>query len=101
MFKYYVSNVKILQGAIQEFSWKEFFSETFIRQNTCFGSFNEMLQQSPFDIASSRDTEKFKRIPDDAWDDYVRKTTRFSSWREMHLEAARSNATKFVREQPN
>ena len=101
MLRYYVSDVKKIHGVIREFSWKEFFSDDFISRNTIFKSFNDMLCQSPFGITSSDDTGEFNSIPDDLWDRYVCKTTKFCSWREMHLEAARANATNSIIKQPN
>lgn len=65
-------------------------SADFMRSVSSFASFEEMLAQSPFTVDSAED---FKAIPDAEWDDYVRKTTRFSSWREM-LQAAAAAWTK-------
>ena len=44
----------------------------------------EWFQRSGFRIDSQED---FKAIPDDAWDEYVRSSTSFSTWQGM-IEAA-------------
>ena len=52
----------------------------FMRSCSSFQSFQEMLDASPFKVQS---TDDFKAIPDNEWDAYVRKVTKFSCWREM------------------
>lgn len=58
----------------------------FMRRHTQFGTLEEMLAESEWAIESAED---FKAIPDGPWDTYVRQTTRFRSWTEMHESAAR------------
>lgn len=57
---------------------------SFMLQNTPFESFEAMLSASGFKVET---TEDFEAIPDDEWDAYVVKVTRFASWQDM-LEAA-------------
>ncbi|HYT89877.1 MAG TPA: hypothetical protein VEL76_14320 [Gemmataceae bacterium] len=60
----------------------ELLSSGFMRSCSRFGSFQEMIEASPFP------GQNFGAIPDAAWDAYVRRSTRFSSWRVMLQEAA-------------
>lgn len=58
----------------QELQLNELFTDSFMKKNTKFSSLDEMLDKSPFTIETQQD---FESIPDDLWDDFVRKTVNF------------------------
>jgi len=59
-------------------------NSSFMLQNTTFESFEAMLDSSGFKVET---TEDFAAIPDDEWDAFIVKATRFVSWQDM-LETA-------------
>jgi len=67
-------------------------SPAFMQHHTQFASFEAMLAASPFSVESAED---FKAIPDDEWDAFVRRATRFHSWEAMQKEAG----VQWVKEQ--
>jgi len=74
--------------------FSERFNPTFMTNHTSFSSFDEMVKKSPFKVESQQD---FEAIPDAAWDDYVRKNTKFSSWQEMLSKASEEYWGKIVK----
>ena len=62
----------------------EMLSPAFMQHHTRFASFEAMLAASPF---SAETAEDFKAIPEDDWDAFVRRETRFHSWEAMQKEA--------------
>jgi hypothetical protein len=62
----------------------ELFNPAFMRGCSRFGTFQELLDASPFTVRSAED---FKAIPDAEWDAHVRQNTRYSSWQEMRQAA--------------
>lgn len=54
----------------------------FMHRHSSFSTFQDMYDASPF-----KDM-KFEDIPDAEWDEYVRKTTSFSSWEKMRNAGA-------------
>lgn len=79
-----------LQENLEELSdthnvpFPELFSREFMQEHTDYQSFEAMLDASPFDVTTA---EEFKAIPDDDWELFIRKVTRFDSWLEMQKEA--------------
>jgi hypothetical protein len=63
---------------------RDLFTPAFIQSHTKHSSFDDWFKASHFKVESPED---FKAIPDQEKDDYVRSTTDFPSWAEMH-EAA-------------
>lgn len=63
---------------------EDIFTTEFMEKYTDFSSFDELLEKSGYTVKSQED---FEKIPDDEFDEYIAKTTRFNSWREMQ-EAA-------------
>ena len=63
----------------------------FMRQNTTFESFDAMLTASGFKVETSED---FAAIPDDEWDAFIVKVTRFTSWQDMLEVAGKEWAVK-------
>ena len=58
----------------------ELLSPEFLATCTLFNSADEMFAKSGFKVESQAD---FEAIPDDAWDEFIRENTSFSSWKEM------------------
>jgi hypothetical protein len=56
----------------------------FMRHYTDFSSINEMMEASGFQVRSIDD---FKQIPDDEWDAFIARRTRFSTWKEFLQKA--------------
>jgi hypothetical protein len=65
---------------------KDLLTGDFLRLHTSgkCGSLDEWFASSPFKIENQAD---FQAIPDGPWDEYVRSTTAFLSWRAMLDEA--------------
>src|SRR5215216_3846851 len=72
-------------NAIQDVSFAELFNSEFMTSQTNYSSFEALAEASSFDVKSAED---LKAIPDDQWDAFIRKATRFDSWHEMQKEAA-------------
>lgn len=72
-------NVKDLEGE-KQVSFKELFTQEFIKENTNFENLDDMLKKSGFKIESQED---FQQIPDDQWDKFIAGSTKFKNWEEM------------------
>jgi len=72
-------------------SFDELFGDEFMLRNTDFPSIDAMLEASDFKVDN---TEDFAAIPDDLWDVFIRKRTRFTSWDEMTNSAVEEWATR-------
>ena len=68
-----------------EVSLKELFPDEFMLLNTDFDSIDAMFDASGFTVNSRAD---FEAIPDEAWNAFVAKRTRFATWKEMTAAAA-------------
>ncbi len=68
----------------------ELLTPAFLAKCSQFLSPDEMFAASGFEVKSSDD---FKAIPDDQWDEFIRKHTSYESWSEM-LSAASAEWTK-------
>lgn len=66
-------------------SFDEIFPPPFMRRHTQYQTIQEMLDASPWKVRSQAD---FAAIPDAPWDEFVRKSTQFRSWKEMQETAA-------------
>ncbi|MCP1147357.1 hypothetical protein [Bacillus sp. 1735sda2] len=75
-----------LQGS-NDVPLEELLTDTFLRKNTNFSSYNEFESGEIFSKHENLD-----QIPENELDDYVLNNTKFSSWREM-LETA---STEYV-----
>lgn len=73
-------------GQTQQVPLKELMNVEFMRKHTSYGSVQEMFDASGFKIESAED---FKAIPDDEWEFFIIRSTKFSSWREMQVIAAK------------
>jgi hypothetical protein len=76
-------NIKDLEGK-NEVSFKELFTQEFIKGNTNFENLDDMFKKSGFEINSQED---FKKIPNEQWDSFISSNTKFKNWEEM-LDAA-------------
>jgi hypothetical protein len=72
-------------------AFTELFPDEFMLRYTEFPSINAMIEASGFKVESKDD---FAAIPDEQWDDFIRKRTRFTSWEEMRNSAAREWAIR-------
>jgi hypothetical protein len=64
---------------------KDLFTSDFLTKHTDFNSLDAMFHTSDFTIESEED---LKKVPDDKWDDFISKHTRFPNWKEMQGKAA-------------
>jgi hypothetical protein len=62
----------------------EVLTPAFLSKCSRFQSVGELFEASGFNVKSQED---FAAIPDDKWDDFIKKNTTYSSWQEM-LNAA-------------
>ena len=65
-------------------SFGELFTDTFMKSNTSFNNCDDFLKSIGIDTE-----EQLKAMPEEQMDEFVAKTTSFSSWQEM-LAAASS-----------
>ena len=82
-------NARRLSGT-NKVTVKTLFNTGFMRRNTKYGSFDEMVERSPFHVQTEDD---FKAIPDEEWDAFIRENTRFSGWQRM-LQSAGAEMIK-------
>ena len=60
------------------------FNKNFMKRNTNFNSFDELLEAGNFIVNTQED---FEAIPDDVFDKHIMNCTKFNSWEEMMQEA--------------
>lgn len=75
----------------QSVSLTDVMTDSFISENSSFGSFNELLEASEFKVESQED---FAAIPDTEWDAFIGGNTNFSNWQEMISSAGALYARK-------
>jgi hypothetical protein len=68
----------------QKVSFSELFPPEFMRKYTDFGTIDALVQASGYTVETAED---FAKIPDEAWDQFIKARTRFSSWSEMQNQA--------------
>lgn len=71
----------------------ELFDEEFMLRHTDFPTIQRLLEASGFVVASSED---LAAIPDDQWDAFIRRRTRFESWDDMTRAAAEAWAKRHL-----
>ena len=74
-------------GRDEEVPLREIFDEAFIRQNTDFDTFDEMVAASPSDAANA---DELGKVGDGEWDAFVAETTIFED-EEAFVFAARDH----------
>jgi hypothetical protein len=83
-------DVKNVSG---EYSFEELFHANFMGKYTSVATFQELLDKSGFRVETAED---FKAIPDDAWDEHIRRYTSFSDWEDMQQTAAQELIAKKI-----
>lgn len=73
-----------IEKASQPADLGEMFNPGFMSRYTDYATFEEMFEAGGFGPAT---VENFKAAPDDAWNAWVAKSTRFPSWEEMQKKA--------------
>ena len=61
-------------------SFDKLFPTSFMTKNTGFSSFNELLNAGNFEVETQED---FDAISEDEFNEFLKKTTKFKSWKEM------------------
>ena len=79
-------NAQPISGT-NSYSFNEIFSEKFMRQNTNFTSIEDFLTSSPENISTP---EEFEKADEAILDTFVSEQTKFSSWKEMLIEAQKA-----------
>lgn len=69
------------------YSFNEIFSEKFMRQNTNFTNIEDFLIASPENISTP---DEFEKSDEAVLDAFVSEQTKFSSWKEMLIEAQKA-----------
>jgi hypothetical protein len=82
---------KKVENAGGEISFPDLFNPKFMATYTDFGSIDDFLDKSPFEINTQEDLEN---LDENELDKYVRETTRFNSWEEMKGKAGEIHITK-------
>ncbi len=65
-------------------SFKDLFTPAFMTKYTDFANFSELLVVGKFNVNSLED---FMALLDEAFDEFIKKTTKFQSWEEMQSTA--------------
>lgn len=68
----------------QSYSFDDLFPNSFMRKYTQHSTFDEFLKNCGYPVNTQ---EQFDAIPANALDNYVKKTTSFSSWEDMQQVA--------------
>lgn len=72
------------EKAMSMVSFKDLFTPAFMTTYTDFANFGELLVVGKFNVNSF---EEFMALLDQAFDDFLKKTTKFQSWEEMQSTA--------------
>ena len=62
----------------------------FMKENTSYSSFEELLEDGGYEVESSED---FEAIPEGEFDNHIRQNTSFNSWEEMLSTAGQAWVT--------
>ncbi|MCK8826045.1 hypothetical protein [Fuchsiella alkaliacetigena] len=71
--------------------YQDLFDSKFIKEYTSFESIEELFTASEFQIKSKKDLDS---IPQDKWNEFIRKHTSFFTWKEMIQQAGEEWFTK-------
>lgn len=69
----------------------ELFSPDFMQRHSSHADFESLLKAGGYEVNSQED---FEAIPDEEWEEHIRRHTQFSSWQEMQETAAGAWMTK-------
>jgi hypothetical protein len=86
--------IEELEGTHQ-IPFDELYPPNFMIAFTDFASIDEMFAASGFKTETEED---FAAIPDDAWDEFIARRTRFASWQAMQEEAGQEWAERRLAE---
>lgn len=78
-------------GGTNNVPLSELLTSEFMLLHTDFQSVEEMLRESGFTIETEKDLDA---VPLEVFDDFIRRRTRFASWREMLSRAAHDYVAK-------
>ena len=62
----------------------ELLNDSFVSHHSSFSSLDELMEASEFKIESQED---FEAIPDNEWDEFIKRNTSFNSWIDMLNDA--------------
>lgn len=65
-------------------SFRDLFTPAFMATYTDFADFSELLVVGKFNVNS---LEEFMAMQDEAFDEFIKKTTKFENWEEMQSKA--------------
>jgi len=85
---------KITDEFSRKFSFEELFNLGFMDKNSDFGTFEEFLDYHGFEVNSYED---FMAIDEDEFDEAIRKSTCFNSWKEMYKAAGEEYALRILK----
>lgn len=60
--------------------FEELFPSEFLKEYTSVSTVQQLMNESGLNISNQED---FNNIPDEEWDEYIRKVTSFSDWQDM------------------
>lgn len=65
-------------------TFEELFPKYFMKRHSDFETFNELLDAGGYNVETQ---EEFEALPQEEWNDYIKKVTDFTDWQEMLTEA--------------
>jgi hypothetical protein len=80
-------NNKANESSKPNLPWQELFNDAFMKQYSSYDDLQKFFQASGFKIENAKD---FQQVPEDQWEEFVKKNTSFNSWEEMLSEAGKS-----------
>lgn len=78
------NNLQKLMDLGDSISFADLLSPAFIAEYTDFETIQELFEQSGYTVENMED---FAAIPDEEWDAFIAKNTRFDSWKAMQIKA--------------
>ncbi len=89
-------NAKDLDGT-HEIAIDELMTPSFMRENSQFMCFSELVKSSGLTTGSGQVTaEEFKAIPNSDWDEWIRKATHFPDWASMIRAASEEYISRHI-----
>jgi hypothetical protein len=80
-------NNKANESSKNNLPWQELFNDAFMKHYSSYDDLHKFFQASGFKIENAKD---FQQVPEDQWEEFVKKNTSFNSWEEMLSEAGKS-----------
>ncbi|MCW2482261.1 hypothetical protein, partial [Candidatus Symbiopectobacterium sp. NZEC135] len=71
-------------GSTTQLTFPELFNPTFLKECSSFTSIEDLFEKSGFKVESMED---FKAIPDEEWERFIVKNTKYESWLDMQKDA--------------